>query len=84
MEINELDQKIGEYRASIFEKIVGPMDAFLLCKLKIQQLRQAGEERNHFNLSHIKMMAQLSVQAETHKTELAAILESPFIQNNII
>jgi len=52
------------------------IDQYLLCQLKIQQIRQQGKERNHVNASHIDMIQKLQDTAAFHANNIQNLLGS--------
>jgi len=58
---NEIIPGFEPYRASLMERIIPILDEYMLCKLKIEQLRQRGHSDNdqivneiHYNKSRAK------------------------------
>lgn len=66
------------YRVSIMAQIAPIVDDFILCKMKLEQLKKVGSERNHFNDSHKKMLETLQARIDNTKLDLLWQLEAPF------
>jgi len=69
------------YSVSIIAKIVPIVDEYILCRMKIDQLRTEGMKRNHLNDSHRQMIDTLFKQADNIKLDLLYALDSPFMDN---
>ena len=55
--MDEIVPGYDEYRESLFEKLIGPLDDYILCKLKQQQLCAKRGGPITMKLVHNKMMA---------------------------
>lgn len=47
----------SEYRESLFEKLIGPLDDYILCKLKEEQLKKRGAHPPTLKAVDQQMMA---------------------------
>lgn len=66
------------YSESIMARIAPIVDDFILCKMKLEQLKKAGAERNHINDSHKQMLETLQARVDNTKLDLLWQLEAPF------
>jgi hypothetical protein len=78
MEADELMSELEGHRASIFEKLVEPVNNYIMCKLKMLQLEKVGKERNHFNASHLEMLRKLAEEASFHADFIQKQIQTSF------
>jgi hypothetical protein len=75
MDTHANDQSPEDYTTSIFERLVEPLNAYALCKLKILQLRSRSE---YVTNEQLEMLQRWQGDATFHAMEIQKTLPNFF------